>query len=78
VLRLPDDAITEDGRPLRRARKYQTVEAGEFCAWRDEIVIGSSDGTDPRYNGRTYSMLIPEAVAYAERLPLDEILAHHV
>jgi hypothetical protein len=78
VLRLPDNSVTEDGRPLRRAGDMDNVAAGECFVWRDEIHIASSDGTDPRHNGRLYAVLVPEAIAYIEGLPIDEILRHHL
>jgi hypothetical protein len=76
LLRLPDGALAEDGRPLRQAASLETLAAGEYLLWRDELVIASSDGTDPRYSGRTYTILLPQGVAYLERRPLPEILAN--
>jgi len=78
VLQWPDEAVAEDGRPLRRADNFEAVGLGEYGAWRDEFLIRSTDGSDPRHNGRTYSVLVPEALAYVEELPLGEIVARHV
>jgi hypothetical protein len=78
VLRWPDEAVAEDGRPLRPAADFKAVGKGEYGAWRDEIVIGSTDGSDPRYNGRMYTVLVPECLSYVEQLPLGEIVARHV
>jgi hypothetical protein len=78
VLQLPDGAIAEDGRPMTRAAGIDTVAPGEYFIWRDEVYIAGTGGTDPRENGRRYSLLVPEAVAFAERQPLADILAHGI
>ncbi|MDP1569138.1 MAG: DUF115 domain-containing protein [Vicinamibacterales bacterium] len=76
ALRLPDEALCEDDHPLRRLRHLNRVATGDWCSWRDELLFGSLDGTDPRHNGRAYTLLVPPAIAYLEALPLNEILTH--
>jgi hypothetical protein len=78
VLALPEGAVTEDGRPMRRGRDIDTIQPGEYVVWRDEVYIAGTGTTDPRRNGRKYSLAVPETIAYLERLPLGEILAHGV
>jgi hypothetical protein len=78
VVRLPEGAVAEDGRPMRRAIRVKGLQPGEYFIRRDEVFIAASDGTDPRENGRSYSVLVPEAIAYVERLPLHDILANNV
>lgn len=41
---------------------------------RDEIVLVSSDGSDPRTNGRSYTIELPAHVARAESQPLEAVL----
>jgi hypothetical protein len=55
--------VREDGRPLDHA-----------SAWRDEVMFRSSDGSDPRVNGRCYTIDLPSHVAWAESQPLADIL----
>lgn len=78
VLRLPDGAVAEDGRPLRRGAGIDALAPGEYAIWRDEVYFASTDGSDPRRNRRSYSLVVPPAVAHLEMLPLGDILAHHL
>jgi hypothetical protein len=45
---------------------------------RDEIHFRAADDSDPRSNGRQYSVLVPPCVRYLESLSLEEILTRHV
>ncbi len=78
LLQLPDGAVAEDGVPLRQSNDINVVAAGEYFIWRDEVYFASTDGTDPRYNHRAYTLLVAGAVAYVEGLPLHEVLTRHV
>ena len=80
VLRLPDAVVLEDRRPLRRrdVSELESIQPGEYVLWRDEVYITASDGSDPRENGRTYSLLVPETIVFLESLPLHEVLQRHV
>jgi hypothetical protein len=78
VFGLPEGAVAENGRPLRRGTSVETLAPGEYFIWRDEVHFASTDGSDPRHNHRTYSLLVPKPVAHLERLPLADILKHHV
>jgi Protein of unknown function DUF115 len=80
ALRMPDRAVAENGIPLRSAEgvDIDALSPGEYCIWRDEIYLTSTDGSDPRYNHRTYAMLVPSSIAYVETLPLAEILRHYI
>jgi len=59
----PDDsdlALYEDGRPLGPPHALhadiRTSGRGRYSHWRGSIVFSSSDGSDPRTNGRHYSI----------------------
>jgi len=71
---MPEGAVIEDDRPLRPGSSPDALAPGEYFIWRDEVRFTSSDGSDPRENGRLYSVLMPQCVAALERLPLDEVL----
>jgi len=71
---LPEDALAENGTPLRRAWDLAAVDPGSYAWFRDEIRFRTSDGSDPRWNDHHYSLLVPTAVAHLEGLPLTEIL----
>jgi hypothetical protein len=72
----PDPALSEDGCGLRlvEASAGEPLEAGTWCVARDELRLASSDGTDPRVNGRRYALRMPAYVAWLERQPIDLIL----
>jgi len=74
--RMPAPAVSEDGKPLTLGISLDTLAAGEYFIWRDEVYFKSTDGSDPRENGRAYAILMPQSVAYLEQRPLDEILRH--
>jgi hypothetical protein len=78
AFQLPDGGILEDGRPLRRVAALDDIAPGQYVQFRDEISLMPSDGSDPRYNDRIYTVLVPEAVAFAEMLPLPDISARRV
>jgi hypothetical protein len=73
-LQPPDGGLLEDGRPLKAVRSIHDVAIGTYQMCRDELHFQSSDGTDPRTNGRRYTLLVPACVAELEGLPLQEIL----
>jgi hypothetical protein len=78
AIRLPDGAVAESSHPLRQGTSIDALTPGEYFIWRDEVYIASTDGTDPRHNQRTYSMLLPKGVAHLEQLPLADILKFHL
>ncbi|MCB9897938.1 MAG: sulfatase [Planctomycetes bacterium] len=65
--------LYEDGVPLRRNSYHQQIRdkgAGQFSHWQNVIYFASSDGGDPRTNGRRYEVVLPSPPdvlsAYAE------------
>lgn len=78
AIRLPDGAVAENGRPLHLGTDLERPTPGEYCAWRDEFYFTGTDGSDPRRNGRAYTLLVPECVAYLESKPLSEVLSHGI
>lgn len=56
--------LLEDGRPLGPAHaphlQVQEQGGGRYSHWLDHLVFSSSDGSDPRTNGRRYEFLVPE------------------
>jgi hypothetical protein len=73
-LQPPDGSLLEDGRALKEVRSIHDVIAGTYRTCKDELHFQSSDGTDPRWNGREYVLLVPQCVAALETLPLEQIL----
>jgi hypothetical protein len=73
-LRPQDGAITENGRPLTLAVDLAHVVPGSYSLCRDEVHFRASDDSDPRTNGRAYTLLVPPPVAYLETLPVEDIL----
>lgn len=62
--------LTEDGRPLRAVRENGIVREKGMGAYRigsERVLFSSSDGTDPKHNGRTYVLRIESVVAPAIR-----------
>ena len=78
ALRPQDGAIAEDGHPLARAADLDHVVPGTYSLCRDEVHFRPADDTDPRRNGRTYTLLVPPPVAYVESLPLQEVIEKDV
>jgi hypothetical protein len=68
-----EGAVAEDGVPLARAAWIDAVGSGQYFIWRDEVYFTSRDGTDPRENGRQYTVLVPAFVAFLESQPGDDI-----
>ena len=58
--------VAEDGHPAI------------FAAERDSVTFRSLDGTDPRGNGRRYTVTLPVHLAWLERLTLDEIIRQRI
>lgn len=72
-----DLQLFEDGCPLPMVSAVAELSSrpgGGWARWRDEITLRSSDGTDPRSNGRRYSVTLPAHVAWAESQPLLDTL----
>jgi hypothetical protein len=77
-LQPPEGGLLEDGQPLTLAPSIDDVTAGMYRTCKDELHFQSSDGTDPRWNGRAYVLMVPPCIAELEALPLDEILARRL
>jgi hypothetical protein len=74
LLRMPEGAVAENGRPLMPGAGTEHLQPGEYYIWRDDVYFTASDGSDPRDNGRSYSLTVPAGVAHLEALALQEIL----
>jgi hypothetical protein len=52
--------VLEDGKPLGAPHSLhediRKLGGGRYSHWGDTVIISSSDGTDPRSNGRKYSL----------------------
>lgn len=73
--------VEENQRPLRRvatAEQVRSGHAGTFAIHGDTITFSAVDGTDPRHNGRSYTVSAPAHVAWLERLSTATILDHHL
>jgi len=64
--------VLENGRPLGPGNALhdtiRNVGRGHFSFWHDYVYLSASDGTDPRTNGRTYTIdypVLPAATAGA-------------
>ena len=67
-------AVAEDGVPLTRVYGLDQIRPGTYAVVRDQVHFRATDDSDPRVNGRTYTLLVPPSVAYLEALPLQDIL----
>ncbi len=65
--------VFEDGVPLGRSCNLNDLEPGTCVVLRGEVHFNPTDGSDPRFNGRVYTLLLPPHVAYLEALPEDVI-----
>lgn len=59
--------LFEDGKPLglghSRHIGIAEIGLGRYSYWRDNLYFSSSDNTDPRSNGRTYTVTYPRYVS---------------
>lgn len=65
--------VREDDRLLGRADSLDALHADQAGGWvlvGDELLLKSSDGSDPRTNQRCYAVRLPAFVAWAEAQPL--------
>jgi len=62
--------LEEDGRPMPWSHmlleEIQQLGRGRYCFWRGAVYFSTSDNTDPRRNGRTYSIRVPAYVKLLE------------
>ena len=69
--------LFEDGRPLRfdRTPRYEIVRlgGGRYSLTPGKVLFSSSDNTDPRTNGRVYTLLVPTFVYLLENLSDGQI-----
>jgi hypothetical protein len=77
-IRPPEGGVAENGVPLRSAVDLVHVAPGTYEICRDEVHFRATDDSDPRSNGRLYTVLVPPCVAELETLPVQEILNRHV
>jgi hypothetical protein len=78
AMRAWQDGVAEDGVPLTRVFDTDDVLPGTYAAFADVILFRATDGSDPRRNGRRYTVLVPEPVVYLESLPLLEVVARRI
>ncbi|MBN2653636.1 MAG: glycosyltransferase family 2 protein [Nitrospirae bacterium] len=78
--RLPfyaNSLLYEDGRPLAiPASEHDDIRnlgEGRYSMWPDSIWFSSSDHSDPRYNGRKYTIRVPAYLLFLENLPIEQI-----
>jgi SAM-dependent methyltransferase len=72
-------SLHEDQRPLRRLESAEQDRSGlfgTFAVHQDSIAFSAADGSDPRHNGRHYTVSVPAHIAWLERLPIATILEH--
>ena len=66
--------IKENGHELGPANSmHDTIRqtgSGAFSIWRDTVYFSSSDGSDPRYNGRSYVLYTPPSREYLTKILL--------
>jgi hypothetical protein len=74
AMRSQQSGVSEDGIPLTRVYGLDVIRPGTYAVHRDLVLFRATDGTDPRTNGRQYTILVPGSVAYLEALPLADIL----
>jgi hypothetical protein len=73
-----DGGVTENGRPLTRVFDLNDLAAGTYASFRDEVHFRAPDGSDPRWNGREYTLLVPSPVAHLESLPPHDLLNRQI
>jgi hypothetical protein len=78
AMRAWQDVVAEEGVPLTRVFDTDDVRPGTYAAFADVILFRATDGSDPRRNGRRYTVLVPEPVVYLESLPLLEVVARRI
>jgi hypothetical protein len=78
TLRPMEGAVAEDGQAMVRALDLDHVVPGSYSVCRDEVHFRPADDSDPRLNGREYTLLVPPPIAYVEGLPLETILRHRL
>jgi hypothetical protein len=78
AMRPLQSAVAEDGVSLTRVYDLDLVVPGTYAVVRDQVHFRAFDGSDPRTNGRRYTILVPPPVAYLEELPLQEIFSRRI
>ncbi|MES1255087.1 MAG: class I SAM-dependent methyltransferase, partial [Acidobacteriota bacterium] len=66
--------VAEDAAPLSLADGGDWSRPGQFSVDAQAIVFSSRDGSDPRHNGRTYTVRLPAHVAWLEHQPGATVL----
>jgi hypothetical protein len=72
-------AILESGAslPHRNAlhRDVRCHGRGRYSLWRDGVFFSATDNSDPRTNGRTYTLLVPAMVYLMESVNKEIIVS---
>lgn len=83
--RLPifcETVLLEDRKPLSAPRAFhdqiRSEGHGHYSMWADGVFFSSSDGSDPRSNGRQYSFSIPAYVHFLENMPERAIMSYQL
>ena len=74
------NALCESGRPLATGGEshddIRGLGKGRYSLWQDQIYFSSSDNSDPRTNGRAYSLLVPTYVFFLEQMQEQTIMEY--
>ncbi len=81
--RQAESVLREDGGPMGPAhgnhRSIGSIGMGKYSHWGDNLIFSSSDNSDPRTNGRHYSLIsrgrLPHGFLVLSALPLLPFLA---
>ena len=69
--------LYEDGNPLPLGNalheEIRRAGKGRYSMWYEQIYFSTSDNSDPRTNGRTYSVRVPSYIYVLENLPEEQI-----
>jgi hypothetical protein len=67
--------LYEDGQLLPHANSMhddiRALGGGRYSMWPDAVFFSTSDGSDPRTNGRRYTIPLPFYLHFLEDLPQD-------
>lgn len=70
-------AVSENQVPLQTGSSpHETIRlegAGRISLWKGHIYFSALDNSDPRTNGKTYTVKVPNFVHFVEKLPASGI-----
>ena len=73
-----DSVLYENGKPLARGvnshDEIRNSGEGLYSMWPILVMFSSSDNSDPRINGRVYSIKVPSYIYFMEQLPDETIM----